>query len=298
MSAYIGEIYSTVCALLWAVAVILFRRSGEQVSPVALNLFKGVFALLIFVPLLPLMGVDFLPASASGRDWLILAISGAFGIGLADTLFFRALNRIGAGGMAIVDCLYSPFVVLCSFLYLGNEPLGPCLFVAMGLMVAAILVGTWSPERAVDPVQARNMRIGVLLGITAQLIMAAGIVLAKPVLDQHDGWWVTTVRLSAGVLFLLVQASFPRHRAAVAYAFRPGPAWRVLLPASFIGAFLAMILWILGMKYTHTTIAGVLNQTNVIFILLLAWLFLKEPLTPRRVAAIVLGFAASVIVLL
>ena len=66
-----------------------------------------------------------------------------------------------------------------------------------------------------------------------------------------------------------------------------------LVPASFIGTYVAMMIWIAGMKYTDTSIASVLNQTSVLIVPILAAIFLKERLTKRKVAAIVLGFVGA-----
>lgn len=37
----IGEMYSLACGLAWAIAVVLFKKSGESLPPFALNLFKN-----------------------------------------------------------------------------------------------------------------------------------------------------------------------------------------------------------------------------------------------------------------
>ena len=124
-------------------------------------------------------------------------------------------------------------------------------------------------------------------------LMAIGIVGAKPVLDRTDPMWAAAVRLAGGVAFLLVQGLLPRWRRATIAAFRPGPHWRVAIPAAVIGAYLAMFLWILGMKYTAANVAGVLNQSSTVFVLILATIFLGEPLTPRRIFAIAAGTAAA-----
>jgi drug/metabolite transporter (DMT)-like permease len=293
-----GEVYALSCALLWAVAVILFRKSGETIEPVALNLFKGAVGLLLFTVTMLITGEAFAPEGASAADWIVLLASGALGIAIADSIFFASLNRLGAGRSAIVDCLYSPFVVLCSALYLG-EPRGPFLLPAMGLMVAAILVGTWNPEKNVaQPTERRVLHTGVGLGVLAMLFMAIGIVWAKPVLDRSPPMWATTVRLVGGVLFLTVQGLMPRWRRGVAAVFRPGPHWKVALPAAFIGTYLALFLWILGMTYTQTNTASVLNQSSTVFVLILATIFLREPLTWRRIVAILIGMAATVLVAL
>jgi drug/metabolite transporter (DMT)-like permease len=70
------------------------------------------------------------------------------------------------------------------------------------------------------------------------------------------------------------------------------------MPAAVIGTYLALLFWIMGMKYTYTTIASVLNQMSVIFMLIFATLFLREPLTWRKVVAIGLGFGAGLLVTL
>jgi drug/metabolite transporter (DMT)-like permease len=80
--------------------------------------------------------------------------------------------------------------------------------------------------------------------------------------------------------------------------FRPGPHWKVAIPGAVIGTYFALFLWILGMTYTQTNTASVLNQSSTIFVLALATIFLREPLTWRRGAAIIIGMAAAVLVAL
>jgi drug/metabolite transporter (DMT)-like permease len=293
-----GEFYALACAALWAVAVILFRKTGETIEPVALNLFKAVVGSSLFLITMLVLGAPLFPQSATLADWLVLLGSGALGIAVADSIFFASLNRLGAGRSAIVNCLYSPAVVLCSALYLG-EPRGPWLFPAMLMMGAAILVGTWSPEDDASGKEERSkLRLGVILGVVAMLTMAAGIVWAKPVLDRSDPLWATTVRLLGGLIFLGIQGMLPRWRPGVVAVFRPGPHWKVAIPGAVIGTYFALFLWILGMTYTQTNTASVLNQSSTIFVLALATIFLREPLTWRRGAAIIIGMAAAVLVAL
>lgn len=293
-----GEFYSTLCALLWAVAIVLFRKSGESVSPVALNLLKGLVGLALFLATMPIVGVPYAPPERTIADWMILLGSGALGIGVADTLLFISLNRLGAGRFAVIDCLYSPFVVASAFFYLG-EPLGPELLVSVALMVGAILIGTWRPTARPTPAgrqQEEKLHGAVLIGVLAMLLMAVGIVMAKPVLDRADAWWSTAVRLAGGVAFLSVQGAMPRHRREVLRALRPSRSWLVTIPASVVGAYIAMFFWILGMKLAQTSVASILNQLSAVFVLIFATVFLRERLTLRKVTAILMGVAAGVLV--
>ncbi len=163
VTSHIGELYSIAAALTWSVAVIFYRKGGETVTPVAMNLFKSSFALVLFFISMAIAKVPLFNPQASVSDWLILFASGAVGIFVADTLFFAALNRIGATGSAILDCLYGPFVVIASVVYLG-EPLGLPLMFALILMGMAIFLGgsekigpfsrgsrRWCPPQRVSP---------------------------------------------------------------------------------------------------------------------------------------------------
>lgn len=280
--------------MIWAIAVILFRKSGERLSPLALNLFKNTIGLGMFLVTLPLLGASLFSADHSLSDWTFLLVSGAIGIGVADTLFFASLNRLGASNSAIVDCLYSPFVVVCAFFYL-HESIGARVLLAVALMAGAILVGTWEPGKRRLHAKGSNVATGVALGVVAMLLMAIGVVLAKPVLGTASAWWVTTVRLIGGTVFLAIQGIVSKDRKEIFRTFIPGPQWKVALPAAVVGAYIAMITWILGMKYTQASTASVFNQMSTIFVMILAAIFLGEKLTPRRIAAIVMAFGGAIL---
>ena len=148
--------------------------------------------MILFLVTLPILGIALFAPEHSTRDWVTLLLSGALGIGVADTLFFASLNRLGAANSAVVDCLYSPFVVLCAIVYL-HDSINVSVIAAMSLMAAAILIGTWEPRRAKSRAEAKAILVGVALGVVSMLLMAIGIVVAKPVLTYSDPWWATTV---------------------------------------------------------------------------------------------------------
>ena len=72
--------------------------------------------------------------------------------------------------------------------------------------------------------------------------------------------------------------------------------WQYMLPGSFLGAYLSMIVWMGGMKYTQASIAAALNQTSNVFVFILAAILLREPINFIRILAIILAFAGAVIV--
>lgn len=290
----LGQMLSVLSALLWASSVVLFRLSGRSMTPVGLNLFKSTVAILLLVPTLVLFGGGFAPLE-HGLDILILFIAGAVGIAVADTVFFQGLNLVGAGLSQIASCSYSPFVILMSFFALGER-------ISLGDGVGAVLIlsgifisARHDPPRGVGPSELRK---GIALCTVAMALNALGVVIGKPVLNRTPVLWATTARLAGGVLTLgLIAALAPGLRRSWR-AFIPHRNWRIALPASVIGTYLTMIVWIAGMKLAPVSIASILNQTSAIFVLPIAALTLKEPITVRKLVAVGLALGGVALVTL
>ena len=287
-----GELFSLLCALLWGFAVIFLKKSGETISPFDLNFFRVAVSTPLLVLTVVVAGGP-LVFHAPLVDYLILFASGTIGIAISDTLFHLGLNKMGAGIAAIVDSLYSPFVVLAAFLMLG-ERLGAREFVGMGLVLSGVLVA--ARHDPPEGVTRGQIAVGVIYGVLAMATVAFGIVLAKPVLNRSPVLWATTMR-QIGALAVMTPAALatPRRRECLAM-FRPTPKWRFSLPGTLLGSYLALIFWVAGMKYTFAGAAAILNQTSTIYVLLLATLFLREKLTLRKVIASALAIAGILVI--
>ncbi len=285
--SYQGEIFSVVSALAWAVAVILFRVSGRSVSPVALNLFKSSLAGLLLI----LTAWLFAPAGGlqNLRSLSLLIFSGLLGIALSDTLFFLCLNKVGASLTAIIECLYSPFVIGLSMIFLSEKMKGRQFF-GVSLILAAVIAITW---RGNENRNRNQLLSGILAGALSMWFMAVGIVMIKPFLREISIFWVAAVRMLSGAGFLWLSLLFFRDRREI---FRPlliASNWGIMTVASLIGAYGGIIAWVAGMKYTAASIAAPLNQLSTIFIFLLAVIFLKEKLTLWRFFALIIAFAGA-----
>jgi drug/metabolite transporter (DMT)-like permease len=288
----VGETLSLAAALSWAVAVILFKRSGETVPPYALTFFRAaVGSVLLLATIAASAGT--LWHRAPLRDYLLLCLSGWVAIAVSDTLFHMALNRTGAGINAIVDCLYSPCVVVLASVWIG-ERIRPAQVLGMALIIGGVVLTS-----RLDPPHGtclRTLVAGIVYGALAMIALAIGVVIAKPVLDRSPVVWATTVRQVAATAAMVPFALASRHRGAVAEAFRPAPAWRFSLSGAVLGSYLALMLWIGGMKHTQASTAAILNQTNTVFVLVLASVFLGEAFTKRKALAAALALAGIVVV--
>jgi drug/metabolite transporter (DMT)-like permease len=291
-SPFRGEILAVGAGLVWAVAVLLYRTSGRSVHPLGLNLFKTMLGTLLLALTLLVLGQPIFPR----RPWQsygLVAASGIIGITLSDTLFFACLNRLGAGLTAIVDCVNIPFVILFSFLFI-DERLTARQLLGVFLILLAIVLVSGQKDAGLPP--RRDLIRGIWLGISAMVTMAAGIVMIKPVLRETPVLWATFLRVaSAGVVLAGLILAHPERR-PILRPLRSLANWKSMVPATFLGSYIALLAWMAGMKYTQASVAAPLSQLNSVFIFVLAAVFLKEKVTPLKTAAVILATLGAVLV--
>jgi len=287
-----GEVLSLLTAVVWALAVTLFKRSGETVHPLALNAFKNILAILLLIPTILLLGHKlFLQTSA--EVYFLLLLSGVLGIGIGDTLFFQSLNKLGAGLTGIVVCMYSPFIITFSHIWL-NESLTYLQIFGVLLIIFAVLFSTLhKTSRHTMPTRPL---LGIVYGVLASAAMAGGVILMKPFLSTHPVIWVAEIRLLGGMIALaIIFLAYRGRRRILNSLFKAGHRGYTL-SGSFLGAYVSMLLWIGGMKYTQASIASALNQTSTLFIFIFAGLLLQEPINARRAIGIATAFIGAFVV--
>jgi drug/metabolite transporter (DMT)-like permease len=288
----VGEAFALTTAVTWAIAVIFFKKSGEKVPPFALNFFRVAISSVLFVAMFIIMRKPILGV-APPRDYIILVLSGVIAIAVSDTLFHMCLNRVGAGLNAIVDCLYSPSIIFFAWLLIG-ERLGGWQFAGMAAILIGILIA--SLHRPPPGTTRRQLVVGMIWGILSMLTLGLGIVIAKPVLNRSPVLWATAVRQIGCFLAMVPAALILPSRRKIFSHFRPTSHWKYMIPGTILGSFISLIIWIAGMKYTKVGIAAILNQTSSVHILILAAIFLGEPLTKRKIAAAALAIIGIIMV--
>jgi len=290
---YFGEFISLGAALTWAIAVILFRKSGETVHPIALNVFKNTLAIVLLFPTIWLSGgIAF--RDVTGYEYFMMFLSGALGIGLSDTLFFMSLNRLGAGMSAIINCLYSPFIITLSMIWLG-ESLSDMQLVGVAMIVSAVLTATTKKGARLS---RTDLCWGIIFGILALAAMAVGIVMIKNILDKTPTLVASQLRLIGGMMALVIVLLLHPKRRRILGSLNSVGSWKYMLPGSLIGTYVTLVFWMAGMKYAQVSVAAALSQLSNIFVFSLAIVFLSEPMNIRRIIGIILGVSGALIVIL
>jgi drug/metabolite transporter (DMT)-like permease len=95
------------------------------------------------------------------------------------------------------------------------------------------------------------------------------------------------------LLYTTARRQWPKVRAS----FSRKQPWLMTTTAALLGTYVCMILWLAGFKYTTASIASMLNESTAAFIVLFAWLILKEPLTVRKSAGLILTLTGVFVIL-
>ena len=296
---YAGEICSLLSAIFWALAIIIFKKLGNQISPMVINPVKSTIGLLLFIITCLLINIPLIPNEKfSNIDLVLLSISGIIGIGIADIIFLHSLNILGAGISAIVDTVYSPFVIFFAYIILGESlttiQIGGGILIIFSVLYASIKIQN-------IPVDRNRFREGILYGIGSIAMMAIGIVMIKPILNTVSDQpglqlWIAGYRLISGVLVSGSVMFYFNRKHNIINVLKDKSLWPPLIIASILATYMGIAMWIMGMSMTTVSISSILNQTATIFIMIFAWMFLNEPLTKRRIISIIVAMLGAYLV--
>ncbi len=287
----LGEFYSLLCAVLWAFAVIYYKKAGDHFSAYEMNLFKTIFVMFLMVPTV-LITDGFSVPDLSYYQFGIIFMSGFVGIMLADLLYLRALQLIGASLTGITGSLYSPFVVGMSLLFLG-EVLQFWQYIGMLLVLTGVMLVAYRKKSFSN---SHPPLIGFLFAILAVFFTALGIVIIKPVTNELPFFWVILIRSIGGYVTMVLVGLILRKPLKVRHILT-AKAGKWLIIGTFIGQYLSMMVWVAGYKYTSASIASILNETASIFILILSWLMLGEKITRKKIIGIIITIFGVILVL-
>lgn len=279
---YRGELAALSAALIWAIASVVYTGVGRQLSPLTLNLVKGLIALALLLLTLIVSGqlLPTVPVSAIG----LLMLSGAVGIGFGDTAYFESLNCLGPRRSLMLESLAPPIAALLALLLL-DEQLALTSTLGIGLTIAGVTWVVLERTSHMPGFQIRPQR-GVVFGVLAAIAQAGGAVLSRAALvgNDIDPLWSTFVRLAAGILVLLVWLLFQQHALR---ELKPLRSWQLLglvTGTAFISTYLGIWLQQLSLKYAPAGIAQALSATSPLFVIPIAVIALRERVSTPAIA--------------
>ncbi|MEB3295484.1 MAG: DMT family transporter [Synechococcales bacterium] len=286
---FLGELAALSAALIWAIAALIYVGVGQTISPLILNFTKGWIALILLGVTLGIghrLGQPFaeLP-TAPLQAWILLGLSGALGIGMGDTAYFQALNRIGSRQTLLIETLAPAIAAFLAVTFLG-EQLSLRSWLGLGLILAGITgvilertTQTSTTQTSTTPPADRaglsdppHPWQGVLYATIAAVCQAGGAVMSRTALvsSTMDPLWSTVARLSGGMIIMIVWLGIQQNLTTVKKPLQTRQILGTIAITALFSTYLGILLQQISLKYAAAGIAQALSSTSPIFILPLA----------------------------
>ncbi len=269
----------TLTPLFWAGNWIIGRGLHADIPPMAMTFFRWLFAVLILAPFaLRHLRRDW---PNIRRNWKVLSVLGAIGVGTHNALAYLGLNYTTATNGVILNSFIPVMIVTLSWVFLHER-----LTRLQGLGVVISLGGvlTILSQGSLGTLLAFRLNVGDLLVILSMAM-----------------WSVYTIGLRwrpAGLnvmSFLLVVAVignacvFPLWLGEMAlghFVVWTWPNFAALVSVALFSSVLAYLMWNKGVEEVGANVAGLFVHLMPVFGIVLAWLFLGERLAEFHVAGI------------
>lgn len=284
----VGIAAALASAACWALGSILFKKLGEQLSPVALTFAKGVVGTILLGLAVAVSGFQ----AVSFPDLLMLALSGLLGIAVGDTLFFKALAGLGAHAIVVLLTLGQVFTLLLAVVWLDERP-GAIEWLGIAFVVAGVALVLW-----VRLSEDGSTRIaGVMWGLAAVACMAVSTIIAKEALAATDSVQAAFLRMLAGTAGIFLFAAPTRQIFGLVAPLKEPRFGGFFVFSVGVVTFGGFWLSLVAIKNVDVTVANTLGSTEPLFVLPLAAWFLREKIKGAVVAGSILAVLGIVLLL-
>ena len=272
--------------LLWSTSWILIKVGLEEIPAIS---FAGLRYTLAFLVLAPALLASRARRAELRRlrsaDWLRLCLLGVVFYSLTQGAQFVALAFLPAVTLSLILSFTPAAVAL-----LGASFLGERLTPRQWLGVCAFLLGAivyFLPLRL--PLQLAGLAVAAV-GLLAN---SSASLLGRSVNRRGNlhPLLVTVVSMGVGSLLLLAAGfaveGVPRLDAS---------GWTIVAWLAVVNTALAFTLWNHTLRSLTAIESTLINNTMLVQIAILAWIFLGEPITAREAVGLVLAVAGVLVV--
>lgn len=292
----IGEIAAISAAIVWASSTIIYKRFSHHLSPLQLNVSKGIIACTLMLLILLIMPSSPFPQLASSWAWLI--VSGILGIAIGDSAYFAALRNIGPARTLVIESLAPAIAGVLNIVLLGvwlNSLAWLGIFITtMGVLIAI------KPKHPLPSVEQSIYIKGVAFALIAATCQAAGMVMSKGAMnaEQIGSLWAAFIRLFSGTLAVAcVVAVLKDQHLKQAITLQGVSQKHWLFAAVFFGTFIGLWLQLISVKHTDPAIAQTIFATAPLMVMTIGALR-KEPITKNMILGGLIAFSGVALLVL
>lgn len=273
-----------VVTLLWSSSWVLVKFGLASIPALT---FAGLRYTLAFVILLPFLILPRYREELRGltrRDWTLLALLGVVFYTLTQGAGFIGLNYLPANTLSLMLTLSGISIALAGRLFLG-ERLSTLQWIGVFVSIAGALLYFGSVTGLSG--------LGLLAGVFALLANTGGSLLGRVVnrTATLSPLLITVVSMGIGALLLLAAGL-----ASEPFPVLGGQELLLILWLAAANTALAFTLWNLTLRTLTAAQSSVINNTMLIQIAVLAWIFLGERLSGVQIAGLLIAAAGTALV--
>ena len=271
----------------------MVRTQSQTIPPAMMNGIRCAVATVFFWALLPFGPPLSSYARVTETEWALLVGGLVMGMAIGETMYLAAIKEIGVSRTMALSGTFPLATFFFEWALLQN-PFSRSFFLGICLVTVGVI---FLSSRARQPSGDRPVRLalGVFLALCACLLWGLSTVMLKPAIAHMTSVQANSVRvpLTAAVLFLARAWTGPVMRLRDI----DRRALFIVAASGIVGVGAGSMLYLMAISRIGPAKMATLASVSPVLGLVMAVIFLKEKLTLRLVAGVVLCVAGVWVVL-
>lgn len=226
-----------------------------------------IFRMGITTALFLIVYLLFTKEKVDKKDLPRLAITGVFGVGLSQILFFNGVAYTSPMNVGVLMTSAPIFVVIFSYFIL-KEKITPLKAIGVGIGAIGALALTTSGKQP-----EFDSSIGDLYIILNALFFAAYLVVVKPLMAKYKPMTVITYNFIFGLIFILMYPKVWTDLAAAEFSTFTTEIWLKIGFVVVFATFFTYLLNIFALKHLSPNVSGSYIYTQPAFVIILTFVF-------------------------
>ena len=271
---------------LWSTSFVLIKVGLKDIPPFT---FAGLRYTLAFLCLLPFVlrpANRQLVRELSTHDWRRLVVLGLLYYAITQGSAFFGLNYLPSATISMLLNFTTIIVALLGALWLAERPAG-LQWIGVFVNIAGVIVYFYAEPLPADQI------VGLVVVAIGVLANAGSSILGRRINREDDipPLVVTAISMGVGAIVLLVTGllteSFPRLDPI---------HWAIVAWLAVVNTAVAFTLWNHTLRVLPAVESSIINNTMLIQVACLSWLFLGEALYWWQVVGMILAGLGTLVV--
>ena len=277
MSPYI---FALLANLSWGLSAQFYTFYSKKISPVWVNIFKGILGCILFgLTVILTGGFSAMPLGAIG----LFLLSGFIGLGFADILFFKSFSVIGSSRTIIIVSFETLFVGVMAYHFFGQQISG-IKFLSIFFLIACVFIFALENYKKTSK---WSWHI-ILIAIAGTFLDSLGVIATRAAFNMSNAspLEANAIRFMGAIAAFVIIAPAMKVRFFNRLGRMSRKALLGITAGAVIGSYLCMLFYLNALKTGNLAIISALLCTGVIFAAFFECLFERKWPSKYLLAAI------------